>query len=93
MPTAPVLRVTVRAPEKLQSGSSSVDFTSLLAYRTASQRAWTLLLKGSGSRTVPNIAAEGLEFRLGGRVTTHQSTLDSRYSGTVVVSFHCGPGH
>ena len=42
--------VTVRAPEKLQSGSSSVDFTSLLAYRTASQRAWTLLLKGSGSR-------------------------------------------
>lgn len=86
------ITVTVRAPKQLTAAGESVGFTSLLAYRNADGGPWTLLMSGSGSRTVGNASRRALQFRLGGRVTTDPLSPESRYSGAVEVSFHCGPG-
>lgn len=84
--------VTVRAPKQLTAAGESVSFTSLLAYRNSNGGPWTLLMSGSGSRTVANASSKALQFRLGGMVTTDPLSPESRYSGAVEVSFHCGPG-
>lgn len=86
------LTVNVHAPRELSAAGASVSFTSLLAYRTDDSGPWALLMKGSGSRTIAIPANRNLQFRLGGTVITTQASPESRYTGAVTVSFHCGPG-